>query len=82
MTSQILLFKQYAANSQVDHEIGFAQLLKDFLNGREAELYQDDRNEDHLVLEEEWTEYHREHAKLQVLTPEEHKLVTKKRRSS
>ena len=82
VTSQILEFKDYAANTEVDHEVSFAKLWKDFLNDREAELYQDNRGEDHLVLEEEWMEYHREHARLQLLTPEEHERVTKKRRLS
>jgi len=82
VTSQILGFKYYMTNTEVDHEVSFAKLWKDFLNDREAELYQDNRGEDHLVLEDEWMEYHREHARLQLLTPEEHARVTKKRRLS
>ena len=60
---------------------GVAELLKRFLAGREAELVEDEFHVDHLVLEAEWQAFHLQHAELQLLTPGEHKRVTRGRRA-
>jgi hypothetical protein len=59
---------------------GFTELFKRFLAGREVELVEDEFKMDRLALESEWQEFHLKHAELQLLTPEEHRRVTKERR--
>jgi len=81
---QVVDFKaRCGAVGDADHcGEGFAELLKRFLAGREVELVDDDSKVERLALEAEWHEFHLKHAELQILTPEEHRRVTKERREA